>query len=58
MLIGYARVSTLEQNLNLQLDALKSIGCEKLYEDKISSSKLNRCHSSKWSSVNCQSLVQ
>jgi len=42
MLIGYARVSTLEQNLNLQLDALKSIGCEKLYEDKISSSKLNR----------------
>ena len=42
MLIGYARVSTLEQNLNLQLDALKSIGCEKLYEDKITSSKLNR----------------
>ena len=42
MLIGYARVSTLEQNLNLQLDVLKSIGCKKLYEDKISSSKLNR----------------
>ena len=41
MLIGYARVSTLEQNLNLQLDALKSIGCKKLYEDKVSSSKLN-----------------
>ena len=41
MLIGYARVSMLEQNLNLQLDALKSIGCKKLYEDKVSSSKLN-----------------
>ena len=42
MLIGYARVSTIEQNLDLQLDALKNIGCKKLYEDKISSSQLNR----------------
>lgn len=39
MLIGYARVSTIEQNLDLQIDALKNAGCEKLYEDKISSSK-------------------
>ena len=42
MLIGYARVSTIEQNLDLQIDALKNAGCEKLYEDKISSSKQNR----------------
>ena len=31
MLIGYARVSTIEQNLDLQLDALKNIDCKKLY---------------------------
>ena len=31
MLIGYARVSTIEQNLDLQIDALKNIGCKKLY---------------------------
>ncbi len=42
MLIGYARVSTIEQNLDLQIDALKNAGCKKLYDDKISSSKLNR----------------
>ena len=42
MLIGYARVSTIEQNLDLQIDALENAGCEKLYEDKISSSKQNR----------------
>ena len=36
MLIGYARVSTNDQNLNLQKDALLKIGCEKIYEDAIS----------------------
>ena len=35
MLIGYARVSTSDQNLNLQKDALLKIGCEKIYEDEI-----------------------
>ena len=42
MLVGYARVSTEDQNLELQLSALKKIDCEKLYQDKISGTKDNR----------------
>jgi DNA invertase Pin-like site-specific DNA recombinase len=36
MLIGYARVSTEDQNLRLQQDALQSVGCEKIFEEKVS----------------------
>ena len=33
MLIGYMRVSTADQNLDLQRDVLSSAGCEKIFED-------------------------
>lgn len=42
MLIGYARKSTYEQNLSLQKDALKKVGCKKILTDQITGSKEER----------------
>jgi len=42
MIIGYARVSMHDQNLDLQKDALNEAGCEKIFVDKITGKLLNR----------------
>jgi len=42
MLVGYARVSTTEQNLHLQQDALQATGCTKIFEDTLSGAREDR----------------
>ena len=42
MIIGYARVSTVTQNEDRQMEALKSYGCEKIYLDKLSGKDTKR----------------
>ena len=41
-IIGYARVSTKDQKLNLQMDALNQFGVEKIYSEKVTGTKFDR----------------
>lgn len=42
MNFGYARVSTIDQNLDRQIDQLKQQGCEKIFNEKITGTKRDR----------------
>ena len=42
MLVGYARISTITQNEDRQIEALTNAGCEKIYLDKLSGKDTNR----------------
>jgi DNA invertase Pin-like site-specific DNA recombinase len=42
MKIGYARVSRKDQNLNLQIDALRAAGCDQIFKDKLTGATMSR----------------
>src|SRR3954462_7526976 len=42
MIIGYARVSTIDQSLDLQLDALNEFGYDEIFKEKVSEAKDDR----------------
>lgn len=42
MILGYARVSTEDQNLDAQITALEAVGAQRIYSEKVSGSKLVR----------------
>ena len=42
MVIGYARCSTADQNLDWQLDALTKNGCERIYQEKVTGTRKER----------------
>ena len=42
MIIGYARCSTQEQTLDWQLDKLTAVGCERIYQEKLTGAKMDR----------------
>ncbi|KRE45518.1 recombinase family protein [Paenibacillus sp. Soil522] len=40
--VGYARVSTADQTMDLQIDSLKASGCKRIFEEKVSGKKSDR----------------
>ena len=42
MLVGYARVSTADQSIDLQLQALTQAGCERIFQDQASGARVDR----------------